>query len=169
MKIQPTKECRVCKAIFSKPPNIRLSTWSTRQTCSRACGATHKNHNGTYEPIAKVCKYKECRQIFTKPKKDTHEHFTSQEYCSISCSKMGRYNGSANGNWRGEWASYGAIHLWIRRKFGKPEFCEHCKTSERRMYHWANVSGEHKRDRNDWLRLCVPCHKKFYLTHKIKS
>jgi hypothetical protein len=29
------------------------------------------------------------------------------------------------------------------------------------MYHWANISGTYERLREDWLRLCVPCHKKY--------
>ena len=31
----------------------------------------------------------------------------------------------------------------------------------KKMYHWANISKSYKRNRNDWLRLCVPCHMKY--------
>lgn len=68
--------------------------------------------------------------------------------------------GEQNGNWKGDEASYFAKHIWMRKHFGTPSFCENCKTTEKRMYHWANISGTHKRERSDWLRLCVPCHKR---------
>jgi hypothetical protein len=56
-------------------------------------------------------------------------------------------------------STYAAVHMWMRYHHGKPQKCENCETTEKRMYHWANVSGTYKREREDWLRLCVPCHK----------
>lgn len=61
-------------------------------------------------------------------------------------------------------SEYTAAHMWMRYHFGKPEVCENCGKTEKRMYHWANISSEYIRDRSDWLRLCVPCHKQ----HDIK-
>lgn len=66
-----------------------------------------------------------------------------------------------NGMWKGESASYAAKHIWVNTHWGKPKKCDHCNTEENRMYHWANISDEYKREREDWLRLCVPCHSKF--------
>ena len=64
-----------------------------------------------------------------------------------------------NSQWKGENAGYMAIHNWIRRHWGTPRKCEDCgKNEQKRMYHWANISGLYKRDRSDWKRLCVPCH-----------
>lgn len=62
--------------------------------------------------------------------------------------------------WKGDNASYSSIHYWMRRHFGKPLKCELCGVEglNVRQYHWANISGEYKRDRNDWKRLCVSCH-----------
>lgn len=73
--------------------------------------------------------------------------------------------GKENGMWKGDSASYYAKHIWMKTNFGKPQMCENCGTTERRMYHWANISGRYIRDRSDWLRLCVPCHK----SHDIKA
>ena len=67
--------------------------------------------------------------------------------------------GSENGMWKGESASYAAKHIWMVNAFGRPQKCDNCHTTEKRMYHWANISGTYKRERDDWLRLCVPCHK----------
>lgn len=69
-------------------------------------------------------------------------------------------NGEKNGMWKGEDASYAAKHIWAANNFGRPQRCEFCLTTEKRMYHWANISGTYRRERDDWLRLCVPCHKR---------
>lgn len=67
--------------------------------------------------------------------------------------------GERNGLWKGANASYAAKHIWMTTNFGRPQKCDSCGTTEKRMYHWANVSGTYTRQRDDWLRLCVPCHK----------
>ncbi len=166
MKTQPTKVCRVCGTVFSKPPHSNFTAWGNRFTCSKSCASTRKNMQGTYNPIAKICKNSECRETFTKSKKNTHAFFERQRYCSISCGKIGQRKGKLNNKWLGNDVSYAGLHLWIRKNFGKPQFCEECKRSDPRMYHWANISGKYVRDRKDWVRLCVPCHKKHDLTHK---
>ena len=69
--------------------------------------------------------------------------------------------GENNPMWKGDNAGYGAIHDWLKLHFGKPQFCEHCGKTEVGFYEWANISKKHKRDRTDWLRLCVSCHHKY--------
>lgn len=69
-----------------------------------------------------------------------------------------------NNKWKGDDASYYAKHIWVGNNFGRPNFCEHCKSKDEKMYHWANISGEYKRIREDWKRLCVSCHKKYDLS-----
>jgi len=68
-----------------------------------------------------------------------------------------------NPQWKGDSVGYHGLHNWIRRKLGKPNYCEHCKnrTLNPRQYHWANKSHKYMRDVNDWIRLCVKCHKKY--------
>lgn len=69
---------------------------------------------------------------------------------------------SSNHRWKGDTAKYQAFHNFARRQFGLPSICEMCKTTEKRMYHWATkdrIKGG--RNREDWLRLCVPCHAKY--------
>jgi hypothetical protein len=56
--------------------------------------------------------------------------------------------------------AYASAHMWARNNFGTPKECENCHTTEDRMYHWANISKQYIREREDWLRLCVPCHKR---------
>lgn len=70
-------------------------------------------------------------------------------------------DGEKNWNWKGDDVGYQALHAWVRKHKGVPKLCEHCGTVERRKYEWANVSKQYKRDLNDWVRLCTPCHRKF--------
>lgn len=60
--------------------------------------------------------------------------------------------------WVGNKVSYQALHAWVARKLGKPNQCENCNTIESTRFEWANISGEYRRDLDDWVRLCISCH-----------
>ena len=68
-----------------------------------------------------------------------------------------------HGNWKGKDVSYVGMHMWVARHLGKPDTCEECGKSglKGRQIHWANKSGEYKRDLSDWLRLCAKCHMEY--------
>lgn len=70
-------------------------------------------------------------------------------------------NGKENFNWKGDSVGYSALHSWIRKNKGTPKKCEHCGRTDKKKYEWANISGEYKRDLNDWIRLCTKCHREF--------
>ena len=74
-----------------------------------------------------------------------------------------RHKGENSYLWKGENVSYAGLHAWVRRWLGSPSTCEHCEKiiMNTRKIHWANKSHEYKRDLTDWLRLCVPCHRKY--------
>lgn len=77
-------------------------------------------------------------------------------------STTGRIGEKAN-HWKGDEVSYNGLHQWIRKHLGKPNTCKHCGRSNLsgRFIQWANISHKYKRDFSDWIRLCVPCHKKY--------
>lgn len=52
------------------------------------------------------------------------------------------------------------VHQWARKQFGKPSRCETCGTTEAKQFDWANLSGEYRKERSDWKRLCKTCHVK---------
>lgn len=64
--------------------------------------------------------------------------------------------------WKGNDVSYSGLHYWVYRTLGRPKMCEHCGESHKRLT-WANKSHEYRRDKEDWLRLCYSCHKKYDL------
>jgi hypothetical protein len=53
-------------------------------------------------------------------------------------------------------SGYSSLHVWIARRKRKPEVCEHCLTSPPKDL--ANISGEYRRDINDFEWLCRKCH-----------
>lgn len=63
--------------------------------------------------------------------------------------------------WAGDKVGYSGVHIWIKKVLGKPQECQYCGTTEKKMYHWANISQEYRREVSDWARLCVPCHSNY--------
>lgn len=70
-----------------------------------------------------------------------------------------RKKGSLHHRWK-ENAGYLAIHSWLARNYGKANHCEKCDGLNAKRFDWANLSGEYKRDVNDFIQLCPSCHKK---------
>ena len=60
-------------------------------------------------------------------------------------------------NWKGDKASYSAIHHWLKSHLGKPKYCSVDLTHKSTRYVWANISGEYKREVSDYRQLCTKC------------
>src|SRR3990167_5436844 len=67
---------------------------------------------------------------------------------------------SKNPLWKGDDVGYAGLHMWIQNKLGKPNKCEFCK-KENGKFEWANKSKKYFRNLQDWLRLCISCHRKY--------
>ena len=67
-------------------------------------------------------------------------------------------NGKNNAMWKGNKVKYRALHEWIQNHKPKSKICENCKINP--PYELANISGEYKRDVNDFEWLCRSCHSK---------
>ena len=68
---------------------------------------------------------------------------------------------------KGTPSEYRTLHSWVERQLGKPMVCWECGDTTRSRYHWANISGEYRKDVADFKRLCVPCYAK--LDRKTKA
>jgi hypothetical protein len=79
---------------------------------------------------------------------------------NIGSFKKGEMRNEKHPNWKGDKASYFAIHTWVKRNFASQDNCEECGTTNAKRIEWANLSGLYKRVRSDWKRLCSPCHHK---------
>jgi hypothetical protein len=72
----------------------------------------------------------------------------------ISLSKLNEKNHM----WKGDKVGKVSLHRWVERRKPKPLFCEIC--NKRKPYDLANISGEYKRDINDYKWKCRSCHMK---------
>jgi len=65
-------------------------------------------------------------------------------------------------NWKGDEVGYFGVHDWMTTHYGQPIGCDDCGTDDPvKRYEWANISGEYRRDRSDFRRLCKKCHNDF--------
>ncbi len=99
------------------------------------------------------------------------------KYCSKKCTpkfEKGRdawnkgiyyeqIRGEKHHAWKSNNVSYRALHRWVEGQMGRPTTCWFCGKGnlKGKAIHWANKSGEYRRDLSDWLRLCKKCHMKY--------
>lgn len=69
----------------------------------------------------------------------------------------GYLKGEKNHKWKGDEVGYYALHTWVKRNYGAPRKCSNCGSIKN--IQWANVSHQYTREKNDWIQLCVPCHR----------
>lgn len=151
-----SKNCIECLKTFNKNPKESWPQWERKKVCSVGCRGKH---------LAKLPgRIKKLRE--QKMGEKNPQWKGGLPKCLV-CQKVVSYGGKhckvhqPPNNWKGDKASYHAMHAWVARHRGKPQKCEHCGTTEKRMYHWANKSRRYKRDLTDWIRLCRPCHSKY--------
>lgn len=97
------------------------------------------------------------------------KHF--DKFQALAWEKNKTLTDDKSSSWKGDSVKYSGLHVWVSKHLGHPDTCEYCQTRglHGRSIHWANKSGEYKRDLTDWIRLCVSCHQKYdktYLTRK---
>jgi len=77
-------------------------------------------------------------------------------------------------NWKGNRVEYGALHDWVKARKGKPQICKHCGVipnpckccgaiNKGTRLQWANIDHKYRRNLDDFISLCVSCHKKYDL------
>lgn len=101
------------------------------------------------------------------------EYKNRGQFCSLKCKRVGikMPSGKDHPNWKENDVGYSGLHTWVKKKLGKPDRCDNSDCvyprigdkgrimKKPKIYHWANKSGQYKRNLNDWIRLCCSCHK----------
>lgn len=141
-----TNLCLYCNKKYKDKP-CRIKSGRAK-FCSRKCKDNSQ--------IGKPAWNKGIKRWWSSPTEYKKGHKQTKNWY-IAISKLKNENNKA---WKGENVGYVALHAWVKRYLGIPDFCESCCKNDRRRYEWANKSGKYKRDLNDWVRLCVPCHRK---------
>ena len=71
--------------------------------------------------------------------------------------------GARHHNWKGDAVGYFGLHSWVARHKKKTGVCTSCAAVVGTACHtgteWANVSGRYLRDLDDFVELCIPCHR----------
>jgi hypothetical protein len=77
-------------------------------------------------------------------------------------------NGEKSYLWKGDKVGYAGLHSWIKKQKGKANKCENPNClGKSKIFQWANISGEYKRDVNDFKMLCVSCHRKMDMEREV--
>jgi hypothetical protein len=63
--------------------------------------------------------------------------------------------------WKGDNVGYRGLHMWLKRRLGKPTKCYKCgkEDARPRYIQWANIDGQYSRVLSDYVPMCVSCHK----------
>jgi hypothetical protein len=163
------KECLWCGKKFNTSHNIQ-------KYCSRNCSA--KSQSKKVIKTCPICKKEFLARIYKlRPNRG--------KYCSRKCyskasSVMMKGHPSytkhlvedKHWNWKGDDVGYDGLHDWVRKNLGYPHKCSHCgkigkRNNGRWNIHWANRTGEYLRDKDDWIALCVSCHRKYDMTLQV--
>ena len=101
--------------------------------------------------------------------KQTEEHKRNESLAMkgkvpwVKGKKMGEFRDYGTGpnstNWKGDKVGYSGLHKWVRIHKPIPEKCTKCEeVKSSRKLQASNISGQYKRDLNDWEYLCSKCH-----------
>ena len=88
------------------------------------------------------------------------------KHCSTKCNGISKKSipEYKHSRWQGDKPSYRAVHAWIKKHYGVAKKCNGLNCNGKsNTYQWANISGEYKRDINDFIELCASCHKLYDL------
>lgn len=99
----------------------------------------------------------EWKEKMSKRNSGKNNPFYSKKHSKKTLEKI---TGENHHSWKGDNASYKAIHNWVHLHKGKPKKCEHCGRNDMPAsnYEWANIDHKYKRKIEDWIRLCPKCH-----------
>lgn len=67
------------------------------------------------------------------------------------------------------YSDYQKIHYWVTKQNGKATQCSVDKTHLSKRYEWAHIGQEYKYDINDFVLLCLSCHRKNDFSEKSRE
>ena len=73
-------------------------------------------------------------------------------------------SGKSHWGWKGDKVGYQGLHDWIYKIGGKADHCDNCGNTEKpkgkkRWFEWSCKNNIYTRNIEDWLQLCVRCHR----------
>jgi len=96
-------------------------------------------------------------------RKNTARYNLGRKFSKETRKKMSENHADVSGEnnpfWHGDVVGYNSLHDWVKRRKKKSDVCEMCKCFE--PIHLSNISGEYKRDVDDYQWLCRDCHRSY--------
>lgn len=172
-----TVKCQQCGKEFDVWPAIIKR--GEGKFCSKKCAVIYSI--GRPHPInklnrkTKIQKCKICGKGFNT--KICRLELGRGKFCSNNCyykslighipwnkfKKLPNLSEENSCHWKGDNIGYHGIHQWVKKNLGKPETCNCCGKTGLigRKIGWANKDHKYRRNLEDWIRLCTPCHRKY--------
>jgi hypothetical protein len=145
-------------------PNCKITFYRNRRRivfCSRIC--TLKFNNCFFKKG-----HKGYKAWLGKRLSNEHRQKISDSHKIIGMGPPAEYRARAEKHpcWTGDDVTYNALHKWVRKYRGKSKICADCgKKGEFKngkwTIQWANLSKKYKRDLEDFVGLCIFCHRKY--------
>ena len=164
--------CELCKKEF-----LPISGSLKQRFCGKKCGYLGKKWDGKkgkHYPHLQRARKGNCL-VCDKEYRAIHDFKgRNQKYCSLECKEKAwtkdirpkmkdnpGVKGELNHSWKGDNVGYHGVHHWVIRELGRPEKCEHCGTESAKKFEWANKDHTYKRIKEDYMRLCTRCHRRY--------
>ena len=122
------------------------------------CYTEYYSRKLIFKNMTKICEI--CFKTFNRPKRVSFKLWDQRIVCSKECNGI-RMNGQKHWGWKGDKASYSAIHKWLVSNYGIANKCEniHCQQLPSDRYEYALITGStHTHNREAYKMLCRPCH-----------
>ncbi len=155
------KKCILCNSLIKKPYKMTINNWEKRKFCSQKCNGLSKKGKdvGFKKGNTPWNKNKKCDYLLGNSNALGYKH-TEEEREKMSIKKKNE----KHPGWKGNKASYSAIHKWLIKNYGRANKCENinCLKISSKRYEYAllaNKSYDH--NRNFYKTLCVPCHRSY--------
>ena len=144
-----------------KRPDLILRNKSKKQRLAVSRG--WENENTREARISKI-------KTYTGKIKATYghkgKHHSEVSKKIISQKAKGRFANENHPMWAGDKASYSALHKWINgQKKEESLLCANCGKGNN--LHWANKDHEYRRNKEDYVRLCAKCHRRYDIENGI--
>lgn len=160
------KECLFCHKIFEKKYYESRNNFLKKKFCCASCFAKHLHSIGKFGNKGKT-RFKKGHVTWNK---NTHGLMPSpwnkgKKGLTEAWNKGKTFIqiiGDKNPEWKGDNVSYRSLHKWVENHLGKPYLCNKCgKLKEDGRIEWASISHHAVRKLEDYMSLCVACHREY--------
>lgn len=140
------KKCQACQATF------KVSSSSKKELARKSC--------------SKRCRYTLLSVAMMNNANGLGWHPTMAQLEKL---KLAVPRGAESPFWKGDSVKMSGLHKWVERTLGTPKKCQHCGSTNKKRYEWANKSRSYTRVATDWIRLCTSCHRLYDMTLSYKK